>query len=77
MYGYVFLISVKACVFHSFQTILFTTDEEILEQVSQHDQVFEADWLLEEEEVKAEEEQEEERPQTADRGDQQAQGLVS
>ena len=43
------------------QTILFTTDEDILEKVAAHDQQFEVDMLAE-----AEEDEDMERPLTAD-----------
>ena len=43
------------------QTILFTTDEEILEKVAEHDHQFEVDMLAD-----AEEEEDTERPLTAD-----------
>ena len=43
------------------QTILFTTDEDILEKVAAHDQQFEVEMLAE-----AEEEEDMERPLTAD-----------
>ena len=43
------------------QTILFTTDEDILEKVAAHDQQFEVDMLAE-----LEEEEDTERPLTAD-----------
>lgn len=56
------LIVIFKIYFH-LQTILFTMDDEILEMVSQNDQAFEADVVMEDDW-----EEEDERPRTADDG---------
>lgn len=56
-------LAILSCVF---QTILFTMDENILERVSQYDQSFEAELLMDEEGY---EEETYERPSTADKGE--------
>ena len=53
----------KENLFFLFQTILFTTDEGILEQVSKNDAAYEVEMLSDDEPFDVE------RPSTADEGD--------